>query len=103
MKFGCRDNPRGHASLFLQYMNYWTSFSLFLVTAQDTGEAVHEDGTPIIRFTGTGPLSRGGCREDYVECNNTQCVHKDWMCDGDNDCGDKSDEEIDSCSEYTFS
>lgn len=36
-----------------------------------------------------------GCGENEIQCNNKKCVRKDFQCDGDNDCGDWTDE--DSC------
>ena len=32
------------------------------------------------------------CDYDEFTCNNGNCVPKSYMCDGDNDCGDRSDE-----------
>lgn len=32
------------------------------------------------------------CSVDYFQCANDNCVPKYWQCDGDNDCGDNSDE-----------
>lgn len=32
------------------------------------------------------------CSVDYFQCSNGNCVPKYWQCDGDNDCGDNSDE-----------
>ena len=33
------------------------------------------------------------CRYDEFRCNNGSCVPKSYLCDGDNDCGDRSDEQ----------
>ncbi|XP_033629378.1 low-density lipoprotein receptor-related protein 1-like isoform X2 [Asterias rubens] len=35
------------------------------------------------------------------ECKNGRCVDKIWVCDGDNDCGDLSDEDHDLCGVVT--
>ena len=32
------------------------------------------------------------CRVTEFLCNNGQCIHQDWRCDGDFDCEDFSDE-----------
>ena len=32
------------------------------------------------------------CLNDRFKCDNGKCIHSDWRCDGDNDCGDNSDE-----------
>ena len=40
-----------------------------------------------------GPLStKGTCSEYEFLCQNGECIRGKYMCDGDNDCGDQSDE-----------
>lgn len=38
------------------------------------------------------------CEEDEFHCQNGYCIRSLWHCDGDNDCGDNSDEQ---CGGYT--
>jgi len=35
---------------------------------------------------------RPTCSPSEFTCNNTRCIPAGWICDGDNDCGDMSDE-----------
>uniref|UniRef100_A0A8C2IBE8 Low density lipoprotein receptor-related protein 2a n=1 Tax=Cyprinus carpio TaxID=7962 RepID=A0A8C2IBE8_CYPCA len=37
------------------------------------------------------------CPPFLFECKNHVCVQQHWICDGDNDCGDNSDEELHLC------
>ena len=40
------------------------------------------------------------CYSYQFECDNGHCVNDDDVCDGDNDCGDNSDEEM--CNDRKF-
>ena len=37
-----------------------------------------------------GPENR--CEPNEYQCENKKCILKTWLCDGDDDCGDGSDE-----------
>lgn len=37
------------------------------------------------------------CRPDEFICNNTLCKLHVWVCDGEDDCGDNSDEDPEMC------
>lgn len=37
------------------------------------------------------------CRPDEFLCNNTLCKLHSWVCDGEDDCGDNSDEDVELC------
>lgn len=34
-----------------------------------------------------------GCEPNEKQCRNSKCIQKIWYCDGENDCGDNSDED----------
>lgn len=40
-----------------------------------------------------------GCTASEFKClNDGSCISRDWLCDGDDDCGDLSDEAPSTCS-----
>ena len=42
------------------------------------------------------------CPADEFQCNNTLCKPLAWKCDGEDDCGDNSDENPEECSECSL-
>uniref|UniRef100_A0A8D2LQ87 LDL receptor related protein 4 n=1 Tax=Varanus komodoensis TaxID=61221 RepID=A0A8D2LQ87_VARKO len=50
------------------------------------------------------PTAPRECEEDEFSCQNGYCIRSLWHCDGDNDCGDNSDEQCDmrKCSDKEF-
>lgn len=40
------------------------------------------------------------CEEDEFHCQNGYCIRSMWHCDGDNDCGDNSDEQCGESREF---
>lgn len=43
------------------------------------------------------------CEEDEFHCQNGYCIRSLWHCDGDNDCGDNSDEQCGGCTHTSLS
>lgn len=47
----------------------------------------------VIWFVSAATLVRT-CNTDQFRCDDGRCIASSWICDGDNDCGDMSDEDL---------
>ncbi|CAH0724718.1 unnamed protein product, partial [Brenthis ino] len=45
----------------------------------------------------TGIESANVCSVKQFQCANKRCIPITWVCEGENDCGDNSDEDIEEC------
>ena len=49
-------------------------------------------------------LAERTCQPDQTKCQSTNiCIPRAYLCDGDNDCGDMSDESPTHCGEFNYS
>lgn len=77
-----------------------TAICLTLVSAPATAEFAPPVGTETLVSFGFGPGAARSechsgkflCEPNEFTCDNDRCVQKQWLCDGDDDCGDGSDE-----------
>lgn len=42
-------------------------------------------------------LANNTCPQENFSCDHNKCISKFWVCDGDNDCDDKTDEKPELC------
>lgn len=35
-----------------------------------------------------------GCKDNQYQCPNKRCIPRNWLCDGENDCGNGEDEDV---------
>ncbi|KAM5259522.1 apical endosomal glycoprotein isoform 4-T4 [Hipposideros larvatus] len=75
----------------------------FQVTFSATRNATHRGAVALddIAFSGCGlPTPQARCLLAHHHCRNKACVEPHQLCDGDDNCGDSSDEDTPTCSHH---
>ncbi|CAH4030992.1 unnamed protein product [Pieris brassicae] len=49
----------------------------------------------------TTAVAHNVCTPKQFQCANGMCIHMSWVCEGEDDCGDNSDENIEECKKGT--
>uniref|UniRef100_A0A673VFY0 MAM domain containing 4 n=1 Tax=Suricata suricatta TaxID=37032 RepID=A0A673VFY0_SURSU len=76
----------------------------FWVTFSATRNATHRGTVALddVVFRGCGlPTPQARCPLGYHHCGNTACVEPQQLCDGEDNCGDGSDEDMPTCGRHT--
>ncbi|KAM5331330.1 LOW QUALITY PROTEIN: apical endosomal glycoprotein [Glossophaga mutica] len=75
----------------------------FQVTFSATRNATHRSAVAVddVAFQGCGlPSPQTRCPQGHHHCRNEACVEPHQLCDGEDDCGDSSDEDTPTCSRH---
>ena len=59
------------------------------------------DGKQCVNTSAVTSCGALGPSDDKYVCGNGKCISRLWACDGDDDCGDNSDEDPKYCSTHT--
>ena len=57
-----------------------------------TDKDKYPDGTISVDMADVDNSTHASCEHDHFLCANDECVAASYMCDGNDDCGDNSDE-----------
>ncbi|CAG0879500.1 unnamed protein product [Darwinula stevensoni] len=66
-----------------------------------TTECKCKEGTHLVNDNRMCVPSNITCSADKFTCENGRCISRLWTCDGDDDCGDNSDEDRNYCAYHT--
>ncbi|KAL3869763.1 hypothetical protein ACJMK2_042400 [Sinanodonta woodiana] len=73
-----------------------TSLPETAAVASVSSDFVNDWNSTIESINSTAEITEACFKEQY-QCTNKRCIPKGWVCDGDNDCGDTSDENKTLC------
>lgn len=59
------------------------------------------EGKQCVNATSASSCGHLGPADEKFVCSNGKCISRLWACDGDDDCGDNSDEETNYCSTHS--
>ncbi|XP_016109653.1 low-density lipoprotein receptor-related protein 1B-like [Sinocyclocheilus grahami] len=65
------------------------------------GDNQHLDKNNVTCSDSAGQEEPQQCKTDEFQCRNWRCIRVNWICDGDDDCLDGSDEEAHICSNHS--
>ncbi|XP_016375775.1 low-density lipoprotein receptor-related protein 1B-like [Sinocyclocheilus rhinocerous] len=65
------------------------------------GDNQHLDKNNVTCSDSAGQEEPQQCKNDEFQCRNWRCIRVNWICDGDDDCLDGSDEEAHICSNHS--